>query len=127
MESAMVATHLNTLRSLLDRVALDRSVTVECRHFFSGAAAYANGRIFMTLTSVGLALKLSSESRADLLGLGARPLRYFSHGPIKKDYVVVPQSVAGDIDAVTPWIARSVLFALSLSKARPARGPRRRG
>src|ERR1700686_1887941 len=118
MESAMVSTHLNTWRSLLDRVGLDRRVTVECRHFFSGAAAYAIGRIFMTLPSVGLALKLSSESRADLLGLGARPLRYFSHRPIKKDYVVVPQSIAGDIDAVTPWIPRSVLFALSLSKAR---------
>jgi hypothetical protein len=51
----MAEAQLRTLRSLLGRQAanLDRKDTIECEHFFSGAAAYANGRIFMTLTTVG--------------------------------------------------------------------------
>ena len=37
---------------MLDGAALelDRDLAIECKHFFSGAAAYANGRIFTTLT-----------------------------------------------------------------------------
>jgi hypothetical protein len=42
----MAAAHLNALRLLLDQARLDRRATIECKHFFSGAAAYANGRIF---------------------------------------------------------------------------------
>jgi hypothetical protein len=55
--------------------------TIECKHFFSGAAAYANKRIFMTLTTVGLALKLPRDSRELLISNGARPLRYFFERP----------------------------------------------
>src|SRR5262249_34801877 len=80
--SPMVAAYVTALRSLLATATsgLDRGITIECRHFFSGAAAYANGRIFMTLTSVGVALKLPQESQAELTRRGAKPLRYFPHG-----------------------------------------------
>ena len=65
----MAEAYLHVLRSLVDRGRPEpgsRAVVV-CKHFFSGAAAYANGRIFMTLTPVGLALKLPEESRAAAL------------------------------------------------------------
>src|SRR5258708_12341972 len=80
----------------------------------------------MTLTSVGLALKLPPASHAVLIGKGAKPLRYFPTGPIKKDYVVVPRPMASDVDALAPWIAESVLFSQTVPKARPARAARRR-
>jgi hypothetical protein len=85
------------------------------------AAAYANGRIFLTLTTVGLALKLPSAPQADLIARGAKPLRYFRSGPIKKDYVVVPSSMMSDTDALGPWVARSVRFSHTFLKARHAR------
>ena len=68
-----------------------RNVRLECKHFFSGAAVYANGRICMSLTPIGFAIKLPEESRNVLMRRkGTKPLRYFSKGPIKKGYVVVP-------------------------------------
>ena len=115
----MVYAHLITLRSLLERAASthDRGIAIECMHFFSGAAAYANGRIFMTLTTVGLALKLPRESQEILIGQGAKTLRYFPTGPIKKDYVVLPDQIAKDPGALAPWIAKSVLFSQISPKA----------
>ncbi len=85
--------------------------TIECKHFFGGAAAYADGRIFMTLTTVGLALKLPEASRLTLLDAGAMPLQYFPNAPIKKDYVVLPDDLANDANALAPWIAESVAFS----------------
>lgn len=118
----MTAARLDALRSLLAAATagLDRGVAVECKHFFSGAAAYANGRIFMTATSVGVALKLPPQARAALARRGAKPLRYFPQGPIKKDYVIVPDGMALDAGALAPWVAKSVLFALTLPKPRRA-------
>ncbi len=118
----MVDSYLRALHSILDAGGLDpdRSAAIECKHFFSGAAAYADGRIFMTLTPTGLALKLSASDRAALLDRGATSLRYFPKAPIKKDYVVVPESIRRDDAALAPWINASVEFCKTL----PA--PRRR-
>ena len=56
----MVDSYLQALRSLLDTAGADvagaaagRATTIECKHFFSGAAGYADGRIFITLTPAG--------------------------------------------------------------------------
>ena len=119
----MVEAHLQTLTSLLDGAAahLDSAVAVECKHFFSGAAAYADGRIFMTLTPVGLALKLPEGARTALLDQGATPLQYFPKAPIKKDYVVLPDALVDDADALARWIAQSARFALTFPRPRKRR------
>ncbi|MBI3709284.1 MAG: TfoX/Sxy family protein [Proteobacteria bacterium] len=116
----MAKAQLLALRAILDKVAptLDPGDSVECKHFFSGAAAYANGCIFMTLTTVGLAVKLPKDSRDRLIQRGAKPLRYFPQGPIKKDYVVVPRRLAEDGDALATLIKESIAFARTASKPR---------
>ena len=77
----MAKAQLERMQALVDRVLADLCAAgaIECKHFFSGAAAYIDGQIFMTLTPVGLALKLSEHDRARLTALGAVPLRYFSN------------------------------------------------
>ena len=40
-----------------------KDIKLECKHFFSGAAVYADGEICITLTPVGFAIKLPEESR----------------------------------------------------------------
>ncbi len=75
---------------------------IECRHFFSGAAAYVDGRIFASLTTVGLALKLPGDDRAALTARGGKPLRYFATGPVKKDNVILPNALARDARALAP-------------------------
>lgn len=62
----------------------------------------------MSLTSVGLGLKLPEEARATMKNQGAMPLRYFPRAPIKKGYVVVPPLIADDPVALAPWVSVSI-------------------
>ena len=74
---------------------------LECRHFFSGAAAYREDAIVATLTPVGLAFKVSTEVHDTVLAAGeAVPLRYFPGSPIKRNYVLFPEGRLSTTDAV---------------------------
>ena len=107
----MAEPYLRDLRALLAQALPRADPAIACKHFFAGAAAYADGRIFLSLTPVGLALKLPDEARATLRRQGAKPLRYFPEGPIKEHYVVVSKSLAKDVAALAPWLAQSIAFA----------------
>ncbi len=48
---------------------------------------------------------------------GGAQVRYFPDGPIKKDYVVVPEPLAKDASALTPWIEESIGFARNRPKS----------
>ena len=64
-----------------------------CKHFFSGAAVYLNGKICASLSPKGLAFKLSEERSAELIRQGkAIPLQYFEKSPVKKGYVLFPEA-----------------------------------
>ncbi len=54
----MAREYLEDLRSLLRPVTAGLPADVEIKHFFGDAAAYADGRIFISLTRAGLAMKL---------------------------------------------------------------------
>lgn len=122
----MVDSYLRELEQKVQQctTASAGKVAIETRHFFSGAAAYADGRIFMSLTPVGLALKLSEGDRVALAALGAEPLRYFPKAPIKKDYLVLPAAIADDGAELAGWIEKSVGYVLTLPKPRPKSGGR---
>ncbi len=111
----MAQPYLDDLTALLARVPQAGATAPEiaCKHFFSGAAAYADGVIFMTLTPAGLALKLCEADCAALLEQGARPLQYFPNAPVKKDYVVLADEMRDDPAALAPWVSRSLLFTTS--------------
>ena len=110
----MVQAYVEKLTELIRQTASDkhRDVRLEIKHFFSGAAVYANGAICITLTPAGLALKLPEYHRTTLLQKhGATPLRYFPKAPIKKEYVVLPTSIIDDRTALRRWIAESIDYA----------------
>ena len=109
----MAESYLETLRAMIERAApkLDFDGDIACKHFFGGAAAYANGKIFMSLTDVGLALKLPEPDRKSLMATGGKPLKYFPKAPVKKEYVVVPPHLLTDETALLPWVQSSVDFA----------------
>ncbi len=108
----MAEPYLKELRALVERLsfARDEAADLVCKHFFSGAAAYAGGHICMSLTPAGLALKLPPADCEALVAHGAKPLRYFPKAPVKKDYVVLPARITADEDALRDWIARSIAF-----------------
>lgn len=96
---------------------------LEIKHFFSGAAAYADGRIYLSLTTVGLAIKLPDDARETLLADGATPLRYFPKAPIKKQYVVLPPHIVADELAV--WVRKSIDYVLTLPPPKPSKRRKR--
>jgi TfoX/Sxy family transcriptional regulator of competence genes len=122
----MAEPYLQELEALLARnaAALGGRSNTEARHFFSGAAAYADGRMFISLTPAGLALKLSEADRASLSELGGRPSKYFPKAPTKKDYLVLPDAIADDDAALAGWIEKSVAYVLTLPQPRPKSGGR---
>ena len=107
----MAKEYLENLSELLNRAtaATFKNVDLVCKHFFSGAAVYANGRICIKLTPVGFAVKLPEESRtARWREKGGKQLRYFSKGPVKKDYVVLPEAMLEDIKTLQHWVEVSI-------------------
>lgn len=113
----MAQEYLERLTALLREATSGRfkDIKLEHKHFFSGAALYADGRICMSLTPVGLAVKLPEESRNALLKQkGTRPLRYFPEGPIKKDYVVLPKTILSNAKVLRHWVKISIEHVTSL-------------
>ena len=113
----MAHEYVDQLSALLKSAVSGRfkGVKMECKHFFSGAAIYADGRICMSLTTVGFALKLPEEARSTLVKeQGAKPLRYFPKGPIKKNYVILPKAMLKDMKTLRRWVKVSIEYVLSL-------------
>jgi TfoX/Sxy family transcriptional regulator of competence genes len=113
----MATQYLDQLSELMEQVTSGRlkGVHLECKHFFSGAAVYFNGRICMSLTPVGFAIKLPEESRNALLKQkGTTHLQYFPEGPIKKDYVILPKTMLNDMKVLRRWVKVSIEYALTL-------------
>ena len=109
----MAKAYLENLRGLIERLPLSRRERddVTCKHFFSGAAATVEGRIFMTLTPKGLALKLPEHDRERLMAEGAKALRYFPNAPIKRDYVILPERFASGSDSLVQLVRSSMSFS----------------
>ncbi len=122
----MGAEYQEKLKSLLQPVAraLPPEVGLEIKPFFGGAAAYANGRICISLTPVGLAMKLPAHGRSQLMDDGAKPLRYFPNAPVKKQYVLVPAEFLESGERLKTWARRSIDHALTLPPPKPRRRPK---
>jgi TfoX/Sxy family transcriptional regulator of competence genes len=68
---------------------------------------------------------LPEEARNRLLAeRGAKRLRYFPEGPIKKEYVVLPQAMLEDKRTLRRWVKASIEYVSSLPKAAHAPRPR---
>jgi len=108
----MAEKYLKQLIKIMNKIHF-KDVNLECKHFFSGAAVYVNGKICMSLTPAGFALKLPEESRNILKKeKGARVLRYFPKAPIKKEYVILPQKMLNDTKQLKVWIQNSIQYVI---------------
>jgi TfoX/Sxy family transcriptional regulator of competence genes len=87
------------------------------RPMFGGIMGYVDGKPFVSLSDVGLALKLSGDDYAELLAVpGAKALQYTPDMPPSKSYVVVPAAWLSDRETLRPWIVRG---AANLKPAKP--------
>ena len=93
--------------------------TLESKHFFSGAALYANGKIFASLNPAGFAVKLPADTRRGLIEEGkGTEFRFFANGPVKREYVVLSESTVADEESIRVLISLSVDYALNLPDPR---------
>ncbi len=101
--------------------AAPAEIELRFRPMFGGIGGYADGRMFVSLSDIGLALKLGEPERGALLKLkGAKPLQYEPHMPPSKSYVVVPADMHEDRKTLKQWISRSAAFVKS-QPPKPAR------
>ncbi len=106
----MTTGYQEQLAALLDglQLPLEPDIDLRVKPFFGGAAAYANGRICLTLSPAGFALKLPHGERSTLTEQGATPLRYFPKAPVKKQYVVLPDTMVRDRDSLRNWVGIAI-------------------
>ena len=111
----MAKLYFKRLSNLMQQVGVDLTinsiVTLEIKHFFSGAAVYVNGKICISLTPVGFALKLPKNDRNKLIHENkAKILRYFPKGPIKKEYAVLSEPMIMNLNVLSYWVNRSIAY-----------------
>lgn len=95
------------------------------RPMFGGIGAYANDKMCVSLSDIGLAVKLEGEEHAALLKLkGARALQYEPSMPPSKTYVVVPDAMLKDRKTLGHWLSISARQAASrVKKPRKIKAP----
>lgn len=87
----MAKEYFSKLSDLITKLKIEDEVTysLEVKHFFSGAALYADGTICASWSPMGLAFKLPDQEAENLIAQGkAKPLKYFAKGHIKKGYAL---------------------------------------
>lgn len=114
----MAKKYLDQLSTFIDKLEINTrtNLKLECKHFFSGAALYVNNRICLTLTPVGLAIKLPEKTKNELLqNKKAVPLKYFPNSPVKKKYVLFPKGIT-DNKFLHSYVNESIEYVITLPK-----------
>lgn len=111
----MAEPYLEMLSRMITSLELPTSnkVVLKCRHFFSGAALYANGKICASLTPAGFGLKLPLEVRQRMIDEGqGDELRYFKNSPVKREYIVLSQAIMDDPERLRKLFEQSINYAV---------------
>ena len=112
----MAKEYLEKLKSIIGQITTKKfnDIGLEIKHFFSGAAVYANGNICISLTPIGFAIKLPEKLRNKLMKeRGVKSLRYFSKGHVKKEYVVLSNRIVDDKKLLRKLIKKSFEYVTS--------------
>ena len=105
---------LESIKPILSREISEIQNSIEVKLFFGGAAAYVDGLIFMSLSRVGMALKLPEAERDRLFcSKLVKSLRYFPNAPIKKQYALFQDEILANDKLLKSLIETSIIFTLS--------------
>lgn len=118
----MAELYLARLSQIVDRLGpvSAEGVALETKHFFSGAALYANGRICASLSPAGFAIKLPAGVRKSLINeRKGKEFRFFAKGPIKREYVALSESVIQDAEMLQKLINMSAAYVIGALGSSP--------
>jgi len=99
----MVKEYFDKLSKLIIEFDLEAEIDVptEVKDFYTGAVLYVNKAIRVSLSPVGLAIKLPEKMVKTLLKNGsAKPFKYYSKGPIKQGYALFESP---DLTNIEEW------------------------
>jgi TfoX/Sxy family transcriptional regulator of competence genes len=113
------------LRKVLETAA-PANVDWRFRSMFGGIGVYANDRMCVSLSDIGLALKLAPADQEMLLKRkGAKRLQYEPSMPPSKSYIVVPDTILADRKELGHWLGLSAAHVAAAPAAKPRRSARK--
>ena len=121
----MAEPYLTRLAQIVEELGPLRfgGATLECKHFFSGAALYVNGKIFASLSPAGFAVKLPEDTRRSLIEEGkGTEFRFFAKGPVKREYIALSDSTTADDELIRQLIALSAGYVLDMPHPKQVAG-----
>jgi TfoX/Sxy family transcriptional regulator of competence genes len=108
----------NQLSQAVEALHLDHELVF--KPMFGGVCAYVMGRVFASLSNIGLALKLPPKAQEELLKIeGAKRLQYEETAPPSKSYIVVPEPMTRNAPDLMAWVHQSVEFVQTLPAPKP--------
>ena len=108
--------YADRITALVDQARPKLATThqIEFKNVFGAVGGYVDGRVFISCGKFGLALRLPPEVLDVVFKeQGARRLRYFPKGHIKKEYAVIPGRILKDASEVGKLLDESVRYALA--------------
>ena len=102
------------LVALLDEVIPQGEAAVEFKPMFGGPCYWSGGNMFAAVHQESLFVRLGETDRAALLAQPGAHLFEPMEGRPMKEYVVFPDALLTDRDALRGWMARGLAYAASL-------------
>ena len=102
------------LIQLLHDVIPEGQAPVEFKPMFGGPCYWTGGNMFAAVHQESLLVRLGEPDRAELLAQPGAHLFEPMEGRPMKEYVVFPDEMLADRDALRGWMARGLAYAASL-------------
>ena len=102
------------LIQLLHDVIPEGQAPVEFKPMFGGPCYWTGGNMFAAVHQESLFVRLDEKDRAELLAQPGAHLFEPMEGRPMKEYVVFPDEMLADRDALRGWMARGLAYAASL-------------
>ena len=102
------------LVQLLHDVIPESQAPVEFKPMFGGPCYWTGGNMFAAVHQESLFARLDQKDRAELLAQPGAHLFEPMEGRPMKEYVVFPDALLTDRDALRGWMARGLAYAASL-------------
>ena len=102
------------LIQLLHDVIPEGQAPVEFKPMFGGPCYWTGGNMFAAVHQESLFVRLGEEVRAELLAQPGAHLFEPMEGRPMKEYVVFPDKMLADREALRGWMAKGLAYAASL-------------
>jgi TfoX/Sxy family transcriptional regulator of competence genes len=104
------------LIQLLHDVIPEGQAPVEFKPMFGGPCYWTGGNMFAAVHQESLFVRLGEPERAELLAQPGAHLFEPMEGRPMKEYVVLPEAMLTDRDALRSWMAKGLAYAASLPR-----------